>query len=176
MKKSCGGEVNATVAGVRCWRLLVGSSHAGGFDKTAVSLVTGGACSRYYRSDRAALFRDAQLAPIRGRPDKRRGKQSPPIFILVGRPRSTGLHLSGRNLRKFVKLATWNARTLLDRDEVQRMERRSAVVAKELGKIGVDIAALQETRLESSGVIKEKEFSIFWSGVEAGERRHAESP
>jgi exonuclease III len=53
------------------------------------------------------------------------------------------------------------------------MERRSAVVAKELEKIGVDVAALQETRLEGSGMIKEKEFSIFWSGVEAGERRQA---
>ena len=142
--------MNATVASVRYWRLL-GSSHVGGFDKTAVSLVTGGACSRSYRSDQAALFRDAQLAPIRERPDKRRGKQSPPIFILVGRPRSTGIHLSGKNLRKFVKLATWNVKTLLDRDEVQRMER-SAVVAKELEKIGVDIAALQETRLEGSGM------------------------
>jgi exonuclease III len=44
------------------------------------------------------------------------------------------------------------------------MQRRSAVVAKELEKIGVDVAALQETRLEGSGMIKEKEFSIFWSG------------
>ena len=65
---------------------------------------------------------------------------------------STELHLRGRNLRKFVKLATWNVRTSLDRDEVQRMERRSAVVAKELEKIGVDTAALQETRLEGSGM------------------------
>ena len=62
---------------------------------------------------------------------------------------------------------------MLDRNEAQRMERRSAVVAKELEKIGVDVAALQETRLEGSGMIKEKEFSIFWSGVEAGERRQA---
>jgi exonuclease III len=53
------------------------------------------------------------------------------------------------------------------------MERRSAVVAKELEIIGVDVAALQETRLEGSGMIKEKEFSIFWSGVEAGERIQA---
>ena len=122
----------------------------------AVNLVTGGAGSRSYCSDRAALFRDTQLAPIRGRPDKRRGKQSPPMLILVGRPRSTGLLLSGRNLRKVVKLATWNVRTLLDRNEAQRIERRSAVVAKELEKIGVDVAALQETRLEGSGMIKEK--------------------
>ena len=95
------------------------------------------------------------------------------MLILVGRPRSTGLLLSVRNLRKVVKLATWNIRTLLDRNEAQRIERRSAVVAKELEKIGVDVAALQETRLEGSGMIKEKEFSIFWSGVEAGERRQA---
>ena len=95
------------------------------------------------------------------------------MLILVGRPRSTGLLLSGRNLRKVVKLATWNVTTLLDRNEAQRMQRRSAVVAKELEKIGVDVAALQETRLEGSGMIKEKEFSIFWSGVEAGERRQA---
>ena len=163
MEKSCGGEFNVTVAGVRCWKLPAGDLHVGGCDVMAVNLVTGGAGSRSYRSDRTALFRDAQLAPIRGRPDKRRGKQSPPMLILVGRPRSTGLLLSGRNLRKIVKLATWNVRTLLDRNEAQRMERRSAVVAKELEKIGVDVAALQETRLEGSGMIKEKEFSIFWS-------------
>ena len=85
-----------------------------------------------------------------------------------------GLLLNSRNLRKVVKLATWNVRTLLDRNEVQRMERRSAVVAKELEKIGVDVAALQETKwLEGSGMIKEKKFSIFWSGVETGERRQA---
>jgi hypothetical protein len=38
---------------------------------------------------------------------------------------------------------------------------------------GVDIAALQETTLEGSGMIKEIVFSIFWSGVEAGERSQA---
>ena len=125
-----------TVAGVRCWTLPAGDLHVGGCDVMAVNLVlTGGAGSRSYRSDRAALFRDALLAPIRGRPNKRRGKQSPPMLILVGRPRSTGLLLSGRNLRKLVKLATWNVRTLLDRNEAQRMERRSPVVAKELEKL-----------------------------------------
>ena len=45
------------------------------------------------------------------------------------------------------------------------------MVAHELERCGVDIAALQETRLEGNGNIREKSHTIFWSGVEPGERR-----
>ena len=48
-----------------------------------------------------------------------------------------------------------------------------ATLSWQLGMSGVDIAALQETTLEGSGMIKEIVFSIFWSGVEAGERSQA---
>jgi hypothetical protein len=52
LEKSCGGELNVTVAGVRCWKLpAAGDLHVGGCDVMAVSLVTGGAGSRSYRSD-----------------------------------------------------------------------------------------------------------------------------
>lgn len=47
------------------------------------------------------------------------------------------------------------------------------MVARELERIGVDVAALQETRFEGSGSIKERSYTIFWSGVKEGERRHA---
>jgi hypothetical protein len=105
--KVLGGEFDLTVAAVRCWKLPGGDLHVGGCDVMAVSLVTGGAGSRSYCSDLGALFRDTQLVPIRGRPYKRRGKQSPPMLIVVGRSRSTELLLSGWNLRKVVKVARY---------------------------------------------------------------------
>ena len=47
---------------------------------------------------------------------------------------------------------TWNVRTLLDRNEnTERPECRTAIVARELGHLGIDIAALSETRLSVRG-------------------------
>ncbi|KAJ8032558.1 Craniofacial development protein 2 [Holothuria leucospilota] len=44
-------------------------------------------------------------------------------------------------------LGTWNVRTLLDNPHADRPERRTALVARELARYRVDIAALSETRL-----------------------------
>ena len=41
---------------------------------------------------------------------------------------------------------TWNVRTLLDNVKVDRPDRRSALVARELARYNVDIAAQSETR------------------------------
>ena len=52
-----------------------------------------------------------------------------------------------RKNRKYLRLAEWNVRTLLDRDRSKRPEWLTALVAKELDKYGIDIAALSETCL-----------------------------
>lgn len=51
--------------------------------------------------------------------------------------------------------------------------RRTAILSRELDRAGVDIAGLQETRLEDTGSVREGSYTIFWSGLPEGERRHA---
>jgi len=72
-----------------------------------------------------------------------------------------------------MKIATWNVRTLLDLVGNNRPERRTALVAAELDRYGIEVAALQETRFSGSGQLKEKTHTIFWSGRPEGERRDA---
>ena len=47
--------------------------------------------------------------------------------------------------------AAWNVRTLLDREDSDRPERRTALIARELDRYNIDIAALSETRLAGEG-------------------------
>ena len=76
-----------------------------------------------------------------------------------------------------MKIATWNIRTLLPdtRTAASRPERRTALIACELDRLGIDIAALQETRLAAEGRLDEvgTGYSFFWKGVEEGENRQA---
>ena len=60
----------------------------------------------------------------------------------------------------------WNVRALLDRDASSRPERRTALIAGELGKYQIDIAALSETRLAEEGSIAEPKggYTFFWRG------------
>ena len=39
---------------------------------------------------------------------------------------------------------------------------KTAIISRELARLNVDIAALQETRLAGSGSLKEKEYTFFW--------------
>ena len=56
-----------------------------------------------------------------------------------------------------MKLASWNVRTLLDlRGNSDRPCRRTALVAAELRRYNIDIAALSETRLLDEGSLKEE--------------------
>ena len=64
-------------------------------------------------------------------------------------------------------------RTLLDREEANRPERRTGLVAMELGKYNIDIAALCETSFSESGSLADLEYSFFWSSKPEGERREA---
>ena len=72
-----------------------------------------------------------------------------------------------------MNVASWNVRTLLDRDESSNAERRTAIVARELAMYNVDIAALSETRLSGENQFSEKSagYTIFWKGKAEGEKR-----
>ena len=59
-------------------------------------------------------------------------------------------------------MASWNVRTLRD-----TRVRKTAIVADELMRLRVDVAALSETRLADQGQISEKGFTFFWSGNDA---------
>ena len=56
-----------------------------------------------------------------------------------------------------MKFGAWNVRTLLDRDaaDANRPARRTALIASELKRYDVDIAALSETRLAGENSIEE---------------------
>lgn len=76
-------------------------------------------------------------------------------------------------MKKKLSIATWNVRTLLDLKDADRPQRQTALVARELDRYNIDIAALQETRLEGQGTLQEKNHTFFWIGKEPGIRREA---
>ena len=45
---------------------------------------------------------------------------------------------------------------MLDRENTERPERRSAIISSELQKYGIDIAALSEVRFKDTGNIREE--------------------
>jgi len=70
-------------------------------------------------------------------------------------------------------VASWNVRTLLDNTNTavsNRPRRRTALVAAELRRYQVDIAALSETRFSESGSLTEEgeQFTYYWSGRRVG--------
>ncbi|KAK3771096.1 hypothetical protein RRG08_034114 [Elysia crispata] len=74
---------------------------------------------------------------------------------------------------KVLSLATWKVRILSDNINADRPERRSALVARELARYTVDIAALSETRFAHKGQLTELNggYTFFWSGLNGSERR-----
>ena len=49
--------------------------------------------------------------------------------------------------------------------------RKTAIIDRELLRLNMDIVALQETRLPSTGSLKEANYTFFWQGLEPTERR-----
>lgn len=73
-----------------------------------------------------------------------------------------------------MNLATWNVRTLLDvRDGIERPRRRTALIAHELKRYNIDIAALSETRFSGEDSLTEvgEGYTFFWKGLPEDERR-----
>ena len=66
-------------------------------------------------------------------------------------------------------------RTLLDRNRSDRPQRRTALIANELERYNIDIAALSETRLAGEGELRERsaDYTFFCSGREPEEKREA---
>ena len=54
--------------------------------------------------------------------------------------------------------------------------RKTAVIDRELHRLNIDIAALQETRLADSGSLKEEHYTFFWHGKGAEETRELHLP
>jgi hypothetical protein len=80
---------------------------------------------------------------------------------------------NGRTLRYI----TWNVRTMcpgISDDLTTIMDfRKTAVIDRELDKLKVDVAALQETRLPGAGSLREANYTFYWQGGEPHEpRRH----
>ena len=65
--------------------------------------------------------------------------------------------------KRFKKLTvdTWNVHTLKDNE---RPQRRTAIIAHEIKRYGIDIAALSKTRLSGEGSLTEigEGYTFFW--------------
>ena len=72
-------------------------------------------------------------------------------------------------------ITTWNLRTLQDNKNNVNLERRSAVIARELKRCNIDIAALSETHLCGQQSFEEvgADYTFFSSGVPVGEPQQA---
>ena len=72
-------------------------------------------------------------------------------------------------------ISTWNLHTLIDNTKSSKPERRTALVATELNRFCIQIAALSETRLANEGQLTEvgTGYAFFWSGCSEGERYEA---
>ena len=57
-----------------------------------------------------------------------------------------------------------------DIHDIDRL-RKTAVISRELDRLNVDIAALQEIRLAGCGSLKGKEYTFFWQGRDEDETR-----
>lgn len=71
-------------------------------------------------------------------------------------------------------MATWNVRTLtpgIDSSHLLPEIRKTAVVAAELLRLNIDIAALSETRLPEQGCIREKDYTFYWIGHPSDEKK-----
>ena len=64
---------------------------------------------------------------------------------------------------------------MLDKTESNRPERRSALIAHELSKLDVNIAALSKVRFPEEGSLQEHSagYTLFWTGKPATKRRLA---
>ena len=62
---------------------------------------------------------------------------------------------------------------MMDSEDNERPQRRSALVAKELARLNIDIAALSEVRFADQGSLTEHGtgYTLYWSGKTNEERR-----
>lgn len=89
---------------------------------------------------------------------------------------TTRLQTSKKKRTTNTNIATWNVRTLLDssRKESITIPRKTAIVAREMEKLNIDRAALQETHLKGFGRLDERKagYTYYWSGCEESSERN----
>lgn len=70
---------------------------------------------------------------------------------------------------------TLNVHTLMDNAQVDRPERRTALVDRELAQYNIDIASLTDTSLAEEGQLKETGavYTFFWSCTAKNDQREA---
>ena len=92
-----------------------------------------------------------------------------------GRHPTTAVKSKSKSNKIPLIISCWNVRTLLDISNSNRPERRTALVAKELSKLNIDIAALSETRFSEYGHLVERAsgYTFFWKGKPEGVKREA---
>ena len=75
-----------------------------------------------------------------------------------------------------LKIGAWNVHALIDSAVSDRQQRRTGLVGRELGRYGIEKAALSETRFAEIGKIKEvgAGYTFFKSGRKSEESREAE--
>ena len=86
---------------------------------------------------------------------------------------------NGKNRKKLktpcLRFASWNVRTMCPgfSTDIQQINdtRKPAIIDKELFRLRVDIACLQETRLADSGTLREENYTFFWKGKPLEENR-----
>ena len=66
--------------------------------------------------------------------------------------------------KKEVFIVEWNVRAHMEKVTSSRPERQTALIAKELSRYRVDIAALSETRLACYDSLVDCGYTFFWSG------------
>ena len=70
-----------------------------------------------------------------------------------------------------LRIGAWNVRTLMDSAGSDRPQRRTALVGRELGRYGIEIAALSETRFAEIGRSKKLALAKHSFGVDVKVRR-----
>ena len=70
----------------------------------------------------------------------------------------------GCNLRRAIRVGTWNVLTLAD-------DSRLPLMSDELGRLGIGIAALSEVRRPGTGTVSVGGYTYYWSGCAGGQRQ-----
>ena len=74
-----------------------------------------------------------------------------------------------------LRFASWNVRTMCPglSSDLQQIDdaRKTAVIDRELSRLSIDFACLQETRLADNGTLKEANYTFYWQGKSPEEPR-----
>ena len=74
-----------------------------------------------------------------------------------------------------LRITSWNIRTICPglSADLQLMDdcRKTAIINKELARLNIDLACLQETQLANSGSLMERDYTFFWQGLSQDEPR-----